>query len=273
MIFKAINFLQKNGVSATLRKTREKISRYKYNRFKFRILNRLDRSHYAYCCFHAAVLASKLGHKKMSVIEFGCAGGRGLIALENICHKVSEITGIEIEIYGFDTGEGLPEPKGYRDLPYHWQKGFFAMEKDKLEARLKNTKIIYGEVENTIQTFKEKYNPAVIGCVIHDFDFYSSTKAALQLFTRDEGGFLPRSFHYFDDIIGDDVALFSNWTGERLAINEFNDENASRKFDPCYHLITRNDAKIWHHQIRILHLFDHPQYCSFISRPEQQRPL
>ncbi len=272
MIFKAINFLRKNGVSETLKKVLNEVKRY--NTFENQILrNRFERSNYAYCCFHAATLASKLGHKKMSVIEFGCAGGRGLVALERICNKVSEITGIEIEIYGFDTGKGLPEPKDYRDLPYHWQEGHFAMEKDKLEAKLTKAKIIYGEVENTIHTFTEKYNPAVIGCAFHDFDFYSSTKASLQLFTRDERSFLPRSFHYVDDIIGNEVELYNNWTGERLAINEFNDENTSRKFDSCYHLITKDVTALWYHQIRILHLFDHPQYCDFISDKIQEAPL
>lgn len=269
MIFKALNFLRRKGVVATLKKTRDKVVGY-YN-FERQILrNRIYRSNYAYCCYHAAILASKLGYKKMSVIEFGCAGGAGLIALEVICEKVSGLTGVEIEIYGFDTGEGLPEPKDYRDLPYHWQKGFFKMEKDTLEPKLKKSKIIYGDVEDTIHTFIEKYNPAVIGCVFHDFDFYSSTKAAFQLFTRDESNFLPRSFHYFDDIIGGEIELFNSWTGERLAINEFNDENVSRKFDSCHHLITKQATQIWYHQIRILHMFEHPQYCDFIDVDDQQ---
>ena len=59
----------------------------------------------------------------MSVIEFGCAGGRGLVALERICNKVSEITGIEIEIYGFEGGEGLPAPKDYKDRVYQFTEG------------------------------------------------------------------------------------------------------------------------------------------------------
>ena len=269
MIFKALNFLRRKGVVATLKKTRDKV--VGYDSFEHKILrNRIYRSNYAYCCYHAAILASKLGYKKMSVIEFGCAGGEGLIALEVICEKVSVLTGVEIEIYGFDTGEGLPEPKDYRDLPYHWQKGFFKMEKDALEPKLKKSKIIYGDVEDTIHTFIEKYNPAVIGCAFHDFDFYSSTKAAFQLFTRDESNFLPRSFHYFDDIIGDEIELFNSWTGERLAINEFNDENVLRKFDSCHHLITKQATQIWYHQIRILHMFEHPQYCDFIDVDDQQ---
>jgi hypothetical protein len=269
MIFRAINFLRNKGFVATLKRTIDFVG--ECNSFASQILlNKIDRSNYAYCCFHAAILASKLGHKKISVIEFGCAGGAGLIALEMICKKVSKITGVEIEIYGFDTGEGLPEPKGYRDLPYHWQKGFFKMKKDKLEPKLTKAKIIYGEVKDTIHTFTEKYNPAVIGCVFHDFDFYSSTKTSLQLFTGDESKFLPRSYHYFDDIIGGEIELYNSWTGERLAINEFNDENVSRKFDSCHHLITKQVTQVWYHQIRILHMFDHPQYCDFISSNDQQ---
>lgn len=269
MIYKTFRFLKREGFSETLRRVSEVVSKpYTYEEQILR--GAFHRSHYEYCCFHAALLASKLGHKRMSVIEFGCAGGAGLIALETICKKVSEKTGVEIEIYGFDTGEGLPEPKGYKDLPYHWQKGFFAMEKNKIEAKLKRAKIIYGDVESTIDTFTKKYNPAVIGCVFHDLDFYSSTKASFKLFAEDESHFLPRSFHYFDDIIGTEVELYNNWTGERLAINEFNYENDSRKFDSCYHLVTKQATKTWYHQIRVLHMFNHSEYCNFISSNDQQ---
>ena len=57
-----------------------KILRYFKNRpdkstqYEANILKGLvHRSHYAYCCYNAAKLASKLNHKKISVIEFGCA--------------------------------------------------------------------------------------------------------------------------------------------------------------------------------------------------------
>ena len=139
------------------------------------------------------------------------------------------------------------------------------MDRNKLQIKLTKAKIIFGDVGKTIHTFTKKYNPAVIGCVFHDLDFYSSTKAALKLFTEDESNFLPRSLHYFDDIIGSEVELYNNWTGERLAISEFNDENESRKFDLCYHLVTQEFTKVWYHQIRVLHLFNHPQYCNFIG--------
>ena len=40
---------------------------------------------------------------------------------------------------------------------------------------------------------------------------------------KDNGKFfLPSVFSYFDDIIGSEIELYNDYTGERLAINEFN---------------------------------------------------
>ena len=82
---------------------------------------------YAHICFNAAKLGIRLGYKKISVIEFGVAKGAGLLSLENYCKKIERITGVEIDIYGFDTGKGLTEPKDFRDMRDHWQKGFFSL--------------------------------------------------------------------------------------------------------------------------------------------------
>lgn len=176
-----------------------------------------NRSHYVYCCFHAAKLASKLGNRKMSVIEFGCAGSTGLIALEKFYSNVSKPTGVEIEIYCFDSGKGLPEPQDYKDLPYHWRGGFFKMDQQSLAPKLLNSKIVLGDVKDTVKEFIKDYNSAIIGCVCHDLDYYSSTQASFQLFEENERHFLPRSFHYFDDIIASEIELYTGWTGELLA--------------------------------------------------------
>ena len=37
------------------------------------------RPQYGYCLYNAARLAKKLGHNRVSAIEFGVAGGRGLL--------------------------------------------------------------------------------------------------------------------------------------------------------------------------------------------------
>ncbi|MGB3514140.1 MAG: hypothetical protein WBA93_34020 [Microcoleaceae cyanobacterium] len=94
----------------------------------------VERPHYGYCVYQAAALAKNLGYERISVLEFGVAGGNGLINLEYHASEVSKIFSIDIEIYGFDTGEGLPEPLDYRDLPYHWKAGFFKMDIPKLQT-------------------------------------------------------------------------------------------------------------------------------------------
>jgi hypothetical protein len=228
-----------------------------------------QRNHYAYCIFNAAKLAKSLGLLKMSVIEFGCAAGKGLIAIEGIVKEVEKVFGIKIEVYGFDTGKGLPEPFDYKDLKYHWKKGFYKMNKESLEHKLKISKVILGDVKDTVPNFFDKYNPAPVGCVFHDLDYYSSTKKSFLIFNEDNINFLPRVYNYFDDIIGSEIELYNDWTGERLAIKEFNEEKKKIKFSPAFHLVTRQIQHSWYHQIQILHFFDHPNYETFISDTNQ----
>jgi len=225
----------------------------------------IEHSHYAYCCLHAANQAKALGINTISAIEFGCANGVGLIALEKITKKITRITGVKFEIYGFDSGEGLPAPKDYRDLPYHWKEGFFSMDQKALEAKLTKSQIIFGDVCATAKTFIDTYKPAIIGCIFHDLDYYSSTKGSFQIFNSDEKNFLPRIFNYFDDIIGTELELYNDWTGERLAIKEFNERNKNQKFSPAYHLTSKPNSPYWYHQIYIHHLLKHPNYNTYLE--------
>ena len=50
--------------------------------------NSSDRPNYAYCIYHAAILAKKLGHNSISIVEFGVAGGNGIVFLEKFSKKV-----------------------------------------------------------------------------------------------------------------------------------------------------------------------------------------
>ena len=98
---------------------------------------------------------------------------------------------------------------------------------------------------------------------------YSSTKIALSMLKADTKFFLPRVYCYFDDTIGAEIELYNDFTGERLAINEFNSQNENIKLSAPYHLLAEAN-EIWHHQIWICHFFKHKKYNSFISRPNQQ---
>ncbi len=233
----------------------------------------LERPHYRYCVYHGAWLAHQLGHKRISVLEFGVAGGNGLANLEVHAAKIAKIFGIEIEIYGFDTGEGLPEPVDYRDLPYHWKKGFYAMDQARLKSRLKYAKLVLGDIGATTRHFAETSRPAPIAAILFDLDFYSSTKASFGVFDLPKEYYLPRIFCYFDDILGGHVELYNNYTGVRLAISEFNQSHQDKKLDKAHYLLARRVQNRWHRQIYIFHDFSHPAYNAFISPDNQQLSL
>jgi hypothetical protein len=231
------------------------------------------RPNYFYCVEQGAKLAKRLGHERISVIEFGVAGGNGLIALERHAKQIGKNVGIAIDVYGFDLAEGLPAPDDYRDLPYVWQKGFFRMDYQKLSEKLSGAQLVIGDVRETSKTFFEKYNPAPIAAVMFDLDYYSSTKAAFTLFEGHEKYMLPRIYTYFDDIIGSNIEMHGDFMGELLAIKEFNEQHEHGKFCPVYALICRKLTACWFYQIRVLHLFKHKDYNTFVGKENWQLPL
>ncbi len=250
------------------------IKKYELGSYQERLkLGAMHRPHYGYCVYHGANLAKKLGYQQISFLEFGVAGGNGLLALEYHAEQVSKLLSIDISIYGFDTGEGLPKPIDYRDLPYHWKESFFKMDVPALKNKLKSSTLVLGNVKETVDNFFNTYNPAPIAGVMIDVDFYSSTVDSLGIFDHEEKYFLPRIFCYFDDTIGSETELYNDYTGMRLALNEFNQNHDTKKFGKPYHLLSRNQIKPWYHQIFIYHDFNHSKYNQFISQENQQLSL
>jgi len=231
-------------------------------------LNATTRPHYAYCVYNAAILAKKLGYKSFSILEFGVAGGNGIYFLEKFCEKVRLELNIEIQIYGFDLKEGLSNPKDYKDLPYWFQSGFYSMNETKLKKLLKHTKLILGDVRDTIKNFFDDYNPAPIGVILNDLDYYSSTKDSFNIFNDQDSRYLPRVFCYFDDIIGTENEMYNIYTGELLAIKEFNKKNEFKKITLNQNLVAKSNES-WRYQIYYYHNFLHPNYNTFIGEDEQ----
>lgn len=221
---------------------------------------RIGRPNYAWGVLHGAHLAKSLGMKQVSVIEFGVAGGNGLVALDRIAEKVEAILGVGINVYGFDTGVGLPKPIDYRDLPSLWVEGAFAMDVERLKKRLARAELVLGPVEETVPAFVAS-NPAPVGFISFDLDYYSSTMQAFKLLDADKKILLPRIYCYFDDILGH---IYSDFTGERLAIREFNAAHAMRKISPSYglkHFLPKPyDQQEWVDMVYLAHFFDHPLY-------------
>src|SRR5262249_55713860 len=63
-----------------------------------------QRPAYVWGVLQGAALAKVLEIPKISVIEFGVAGGFGLVTLEGIADAVAKIMNIDIDVIGFDIG-------------------------------------------------------------------------------------------------------------------------------------------------------------------------
>jgi hypothetical protein len=205
-------------------------------------------------------LAKALGYDRISVIEFGVAGGKGLLSLEKIAQKFERIYKINIDIYGFDTGTGLPKPKDYRDLPNMYREGRFPMDINKLKTRLEKAQLMLGLIEDTIGEFIQS-SPAPIAFIAVDLDYYSATIHALRCLVSEEKILLPRIYCYFDDILGRSCCEYN---GERLAIAEFNESNRMRKIAPIYglkfYLPHSFSNQMWLEKFFMAHIFDHALY-------------
>ena len=241
--------------------------RYPVGSFDLRTrLDIFERPNYAYGVQQGAVLAKGLGLPAISVLEFGVAGGRGLIELEKIAAEVSAAYDIQVEVYGFDRGIGLPEVSDYRDLPYTWRKGFFEMDVEALKARLTRAQLVIGDIEETLPAFASTHSPAPIAFVAVDVDYYSSTVDALRVFDLDDKHYLPRVMCYFDDTVGEDHVLQNKYVGELLAIDEFNEAHDRRKVLPIHGLAAKRDLPApWNEAMYAMHDFDHQHYDTYVG--------
>jgi len=214
----------------------------------------------AFCLLKAAEFARWKKLHSVTVIEFGVASGAGLLNICHIAKQVTKETGVHFNIFGFDTGLGLPPPRDYRDQPEIFSEGSYPMlDYDKLLKTLpSNAKLVIGNVEKTIPEFlKEVSEESPIGFIAIDVDYYWSAKECLKIL-QDENPkkYLPMTLTYLDDI----GSVTSNpWVGELLAVNEFNAENECRKIHPYTFLRTQRIFKQtrWIDQIFVMHTLDH----------------
>jgi len=187
----------------------------------------------------AAVQARSQNVAAISVIEFGVAGGSGLVALETEAAAVEAETGVEVLVFGFDMGSfGLPGFIGdHRDHPDVWKPGDFPMDEMALRAKLASrTELILGNVEQSAIDFVERRKSPPVGFVSIDLDLYSSTRDALRVLSHRDRRMLWHVPLYFDDI---DFIFNYRQAGELLAIEEFNLESDDVKIDRWYGV--RND--------------------------------
>ena len=85
------------------------------------------RQQYAFSLLKTAELAMVRGLKSVTVIEFGVAAGAGLVNICNISRNITKLTGVEFNIVGFDSGQGMPPPRDHRDHPEIFSEGSYPL--------------------------------------------------------------------------------------------------------------------------------------------------
>lgn len=227
-----------------------------------------QQSAFAYGLHSASYLANRLGLKEITAIEFGVANGLGLAALENHARLIGPRFGVKISVVGFDAGSGMPMPLDYRDLPHVWASGYYKMDEEAVRAKLTEAELILGPVVETVPQYLERLN-APVGFISFDLDYYSSTKAAFQIFEGSLKSRLPRVWCYFDDTIWPERACFNEFTGEYLAMNEFNAEHEQMKISKLpYFSWTRPIPAAWNDQMYVFHDFQHTHYNTNLTPPD-----
>ncbi|BCA54140.1 hypothetical protein W02_12800 [Nitrospira sp. KM1] len=217
------------------------------------------RPHYVWGIMQGAALGKVLGFERVSVIEVGVAGGAGLLAMESSAQLCEQLVGIKIDVYGFDTGVGIPKPLDYRDMPYKWSEGYYPCDVEELKRRLRRSELRIGLLDKTMPAFIAQ-KPAPVAFVGFDTGMYSATKDALTLFESGHDVLIPRVPCAFRSAIGKDV---SDYGAELLTITEFNNRNSVRKLSPIRGLeyfVPPRFRWWWIAMMYSLHIFDHPLY-------------
>jgi len=258
-----------NLVQGTVRKTLRAASRVVPLPFSFLVdVGCLERPAHAYCMWHAAKLAQKLGYREISVAEFGVAGGVTLMIVERYAREIEKSLGVRIKVYGFDTGGGLPPLEGAEDLPYWFRPAQYQMDVERLKRRLDRAELIIGNVRDTVIDCFTKAGRPPLAAIFNDLDLFSSSRDALRILDADSRNLLPRLFLYLDDVVDGTIEMYGPFNGELAACELFNRTHdrikihLNRNLLPCAHIP-------WRYKIYYVHLFDHPRYGDYVGGADQ----
>lgn len=231
------------------------------------------RPQYAWGILRAAMIARALGIESISAIEFGVAGGNGLVAMETLAAETELLLGVGLSVFGFDTGSGMPRPMDHRDAPFSVREGQFPMDVEKLRARLRRAELMLGPVGDTLTEFLRARH-APIGFISFDVDYYSSTTEALAALDADSDRLLPRVLCCVQGL------MWHPWTefnGARAAINDFNRSHERRKLSPLYGLKYSLPGSEWRRpwpeMMYVAEIFDHELYATDQRIPPKDQRL
>ncbi len=215
------------------------------------------RQHNAYGILRACDRARECGQNAVTVVEFGVGPGAGLLNMQAIAMEAERATGVTVFVDGFDTGNGMPKPEGWRDHPDLYGSGDFALpNRAALEARCipGMTCLHVGYIAKTV----DEWDPiAPIGYIVLDVDYWSSAKDSLRVFTKPATKFQPVIDLYLDDC---DLERHSQFAGEQLAIRDWNDIREPVKIERNIFLRCNRPMQRarWLSKMWTVHQFKHP---------------
>ena len=235
----------------------------------------VDYPQYAYGVLLACLQAKALGFARTTVIEFGVAGGNGLLAMGTAGREIGGALGLAVDVVGFDTGAGLPPSADLRDLPYWYGHGDYRMDVDALKRRLGDCELVLGDIAETLPRFLDSFGDrGPIGFCSVDVDYYSSTRSALDVLVGVPHTRLPRVLCYFDDIQVGDLAYVTPRTGQLAAIHAFNAAKPGgelAKVDAVRH--NRPIEAPWNDVIYVYQDFAHPLFDRHMEFGDRQIAL
>jgi hypothetical protein len=252
-----------------IRLIRKLVNRFPIGSFEMRLrVGAFERPWYAWCLYYAALQARALGHKAITALELGVAGGNGLLCLCRYRDQVERATAIKIVVLGLDAGTGLPQTSDFRDLLYCWPAGSFEMDYKKLKQQLGDrAELLLGDVGERAEKLCIRPD-APLGAIMFDLDLFTSTRDAFVIFRH--SNLLPRVWCYFDDLYGYPDNAYSDRTGVRAAIRRFNagepetDTGRESYLSQAY-VFRGHHPEEWHQQIYLYHRPEHPDYHRCLS--------
>jgi hypothetical protein len=214
------------------------------------------RPHFAYGLLKAADVAQYFGHQRVTVCEFGVATGAGLLSMCRLAQRIGPAVGVQFDVFGFDSGTGLPRVTGHKDHAEMWQEGDYPMvNQEQLRQQLDGqAQLVLGDIATTVDPWLAARTPASpIGFIAVDVDIYSSTVQVLRSLLGPASLYLPAVSVYLDDT----EHFFANdWCGELAAVHEFNATHALRKIGADR--TPRHADKTWFRKMHVAHILDHP---------------
>jgi hypothetical protein len=225
--------------------------------FEFATLyDALPYPHYALGLQMAARHARHFGISGFTAAEFGVAGGSGLVNLVNHAAQISRLTGLTVDVTGFDSVSGLPAAHDWCDVPWRFNPGDYPCDLDTLGSRLDGrANLRIGEIASTLPRWlSEAHLP--LGFISIDTDYYSTAASIVQaLNAASPERFVPIVSTWLDDI---HLYAVPDFAGELAAIQE--QSGAMRRFSRAYWPAEWRpySDRLWLRKLYELFVLDHP---------------